>query len=177
MDDPTSTRPASPDKLPRAARALGLVSLLLAGGWLLAAWWICERYILRRAAEAQIAMLFLGGSTDSTGLVRLEVVATTCYAWLGLMAIVAASLLVAGLLALVGSRRAHAAHRFAAVLVIASTVGTLIGLAVLIQQGGFPATLKPLFYVLVVLVQSAYGWFLLIALPRIYAACSPQPMP
>ncbi len=157
-------------------RVFGVVSLLVAASWAAAAWWVYDDYIPRRALEAFAMSLMVGSGqpaippsnhqqiSGGTSL-RLGVIELTRHIWFGMMVVVALSLLIAGLAALVCSRRARGAHRLAALLIIASTIGTLVGLTVLINKGGFPPTPKPLLYALIVVIQSAYGWILALTLP------------
>ena len=50
--------------------------------------------------------------------------------------------------------------------VLGATACTMAGMWVLIRWGGFPPTVKPLGFLVISLVQSAYGWVLLGAFLR-----------
>ncbi|MCH7549943.1 MAG: hypothetical protein IH969_10480 [Candidatus Krumholzibacteriota bacterium] len=106
------------------------------------------------------------GDSQQFRMIHPEVVEPTVHIWLVLMWAVGVLLLLGGLVALFGGRRARRWNLAAAVSVLVGTGLTLVGVGVLIRWGGFPPTIKPLGYFLIIAVQSAYAWVLLLGFLR-----------
>jgi len=155
-----------------ALRVLGGCTVLVSLAWAYGAYRVF-RYILHLefVAIMSLVMNMSASSRISSGgagasrqfrMIHPEVVEPTAHIWLVLMWVVGVVLLLGGLVALFGGRRARLWNLAAAVSVFVGTGLTLAGVGVLIRWGGFPPTIKPLGYLLIIAVQSAYGWVLLL---------------
>ena len=90
------------------------------------------------------------------------VVEPTAHIWLTVMWIAGGMMFFCGLAALNNWRALRAWNIGAGLAMIIATALTLVAICVLIRWGGFPSSIKPLGYALVVVVHSGFGWVLLI---------------
>ena len=94
---------------------------------------------------------------------HMGVLVADFYLWKGIAITAGAWLALAALFGLAGRRPAARMHRQAARLMILSTLATVVGIYVAFRWGGMPPLAATL-YAKIAAVQSAYAWFLLIAI-------------
>jgi hypothetical protein len=83
--------------------------------------------------------------------------------WLAITWGVGLLLLVAGSMAQAGRKSGRKWLLCAGAGILVNTAITLLVMYILIRWGGFPPTVRPLGYVVVAMVQSGFGWALLVA--------------
>ncbi len=165
-----------------ALRVLGGCTVIVSLAWAYGAYRVF-RHILHLEFVAIMGMVMNmnasanttsnGGDGQQIRMINPGVVEGTAHIWLVLMWAIGVLLLFGGLMALFGGRRARRWNLAAAVSVLVGTGLTLVGVGVLIRWGGFPPTIKPLGYLLIIAVQSAYAWVLLLGFLRRSASRSP----
>jgi len=161
---------------------LGVVSLAVACAGLWATWGPIEDFLTKRVLygglnefisfqmvfgaappeieqhidEAQMQAALAKAQTTSAVLAGLR------YGWLGLASLTGGTLALAGLLGIARFGAAIKLHTMAAILIIVSAVGSVVGIWAAVKWGGLPQVPSWTIYPKVFGAQSAYGWALLI---------------
>ena len=99
---------------------------------------------------------------EAIRMIDPRVVEATAHLWLVLMYVAGAVMFLSGIVALNNLRALRGWNIAAATGILISTALTLAGIWVLIRWGGFPPTIKPLAYLIIIAVQSGFGWVLLV---------------
>lgn len=164
---PPATRPV------RRYRVLGVVTLAVVVAWVWGGWWVYQKYMVQLQFARAIGFVMsqgMGGAARQEGGVDpavemkrvTEVTEIVRNSWGVLMALAAIVMLLAGVVALVRPRRGRGWLLGAGLSIILATIGTMIGILVLIRMADFPP-MKPAAYVVITGGQSFMGWVLVFA--------------
>jgi hypothetical protein len=181
---PAATRPPTARRL----RWFGLASIFVAIATSSGAGWYLNN-VYSQLLRSEMVMMLLGGglgspashpspspesapeTPDYSGSGRpfgmnWAVIIPAIVAWAGGVGLSMLVLLVGGILAAAGSRRARPVLLLAAGLILAATVGTCLALSVLVNYAQAVAW-SPVRYAAVAAIQSAWGWIIIFGLaPR-----------